>query len=125
MGIAAASAAVGCVSGKDDNLSGCPFDENLSIIISDAHVCGEKARAAEFTPKRLAAFVDEVLAMRPRPRRVIHLGDLAYLHGHPDDYAVSKPILKRLEAAGIELVFCMGNHDRRSAFAKEWPGVLE
>ena len=65
LGIAAAGAAVGCVSGKADNLSGCPFDENLSIIISDAHVCGEKARAAEFTPKRLAAFVDEVLTMRP------------------------------------------------------------
>ena len=125
LGIAAAGAAVGCVTGKDGNLSGSPFDENLSIIISDAHVCGEKARAAEFTPKRLAAFVDEVLAMRPLPKRVIHLGDLAYLHGHPDDYAVSKPILKRLEDAGIELVFCMGNHDRRSAFDKAWPGILD
>ena len=53
------------------------FDDNLSVIISDAHVCGEDARAAKYTPKRLAAFVDEVLAMRPLPRRVIHLGDLA------------------------------------------------
>ena len=52
------------------------------------------------------------------------LGDLAFLHGHPADYAVSKPLLKKLEAAGIELVFCMGNHDRRSAFDKEWPGRL-
>ena len=101
------------------------FDDNLSVVISDAHVCGEDARAAKYTPKRLAAFVDEVLAMRPLPRRVIHLGDLAYLHGHPADYAVSKPILKRLEDAGIELVFCMGNHDRRSEFAKAWPGRLE
>ena len=95
LGIAAAGAAVGCVSGKDDNLSGCSFDGNFSIVFSDAHVCGEDARAAKFTPKRLAAFVDEVLAMRPLPKRVIHLGDLAYLHGHPADYAVSKPMLKR------------------------------
>jgi len=101
------------------------FDDNMSIIFSDAHVCGEKARAAEFTPKRLESFVNEVLAMRPLPKRVIHLGDLAYLHGHPDDYAVSKPMLKRLEDAGIELVFCMGNHDRRSEFNKLWPEHLE
>ncbi|MBR4616927.1 MAG: hypothetical protein IKO55_15055, partial [Kiritimatiellae bacterium] len=113
LGIAAAGFA-GCIgrrvaSGGDE----AAFDENLSIIFSDAHVCGEKVRAANFTPRRLKRFVDEVLAMRPLPRRVIHLGDLAYLHGHPDDYAVSQPMLKRLEVAGIELVFCMGNHDRR------------
>ena len=125
LGMAAAGFA-GCASVK---LTGweasAAFDDNLSVIFSDAHVCGENVRAANFTPKRLKAFVDEVLAMRPLPRRVIHLGDLAYLHGHPDDYAVSKPMLKRLEAAGIELVFCMGNHDRRSEFNKAWPGILE
>ncbi len=47
-----------------------------------------RTRAAKFTPKRMSAFVDEVLAMRPLPRRVVHLWDLAYLHGHPADYAV-------------------------------------
>ena len=125
LGLTAAGVA-GCASAKvgcEDAVAA--FDENLSIIFSDAHVCGENVRAANFTPKRLKAFVDEVLAMRPRPRRVIHLGDLAYLHGHPDDYAVSKPMLKRLETAGIELVFCMGNHDRRSAFNQAWPGILD
>ena len=125
LGMAAAGFA-GCASGKLTSAeASAAFDDNLSILFSDAHVCGEKARAADFTPRRLAQFVDEVLAMRPLPRRVIHLGDLAYLHGHPDDYAVSTPILKRLEAAGIELVFCMGNHDRRSEFNKAWPGVLD
>ena len=124
LGLAAASAA-GCMNPKAGGGDAtAKFDENLSIFFSDAHVCGEDARAAKFTPKRLAKFVDEVLAMRPLPRRVIHLGDLAFLHGHPADYAVSKPLLKKLEAAGIELVFCMGNHDRRSAFDKEWPGRL-
>ena len=134
LGLAAAGAA-GCVSGPTGAAvdpptvavvdSGAAFDENLSIFFSDAHVCGESARAAEFTPQRLKRFVDEVLAMRPLPRRVVHLGDLAYLHGHPDDYAVSKPMLKRLEDAGIQLVFCMGNHDRRSEFNKAWPGHLD
>ena len=128
----AATGFAGCMTdggGKAGNVvpnaSQAKFDDNFSIIFSDAHVCGEDVRAAKFTPKRMAAFVDEVLAMRPLPKRVIHLGDLAYLHGHPADYAVSKPMLKRLEDAGIELVFCMGNHDRRSEFAKAWPGRLE
>ena len=134
LGLATAGVATGCIGAKENPAAvgtALPaggegrFDENLSIIFSDAHVCGEKSRAAEFTPKRLERFVDEVLAMRPLPRRVIHLGDLAYLHGHPDDYAVSKPMLKRLEEAGIELVFCMGNHDRRSEFNKAWPGYLD
>ena len=101
LGLTAAGVA-GCASAKvggDDAVAA--LDENLSIIFSDAHVCGENARAANFTPKRLKAFVDEVLAMRPLPRRVIHLGDLAYLHGHPDDYAVSKPMLKRLSRLRI------------------------
>ena len=129
----AAAGFAGCVEGKC-GIKGAAasiapqqakFDDNFSIVFSDAHVCGEDARAAKFTPKRMAAFVDEVLAMRPLPKRVIHLGDLAYLHGHPADYAASKPMLKRLEDAGIELVFCMGNHDRRSEFAKAWPGHLE
>lgn len=119
-----AAETAGAADGAADASVG-KFDENLSIVFSDAHVCGEDARAAEFTPKRLAAFVDEVLAMRPRPKRVVHLGDLAYLHGHPADYAVAKPILQRLEDAGIDLVFCMGNHDRRSEFARLWPGRLE
>ena len=123
LGLAAAGATSGCVNVMTGAKGG--QDDNLSIIFSDAHVCGEEYRAANFTPKRLKAFVDEVLAMRPLPKRVIHLGDLAYTHGHPADYAVSKPMLKRLEDVGIELVFCMGNHDRRSAFAKEWPGRLE
>ena len=125
----AASGSVGCLESGARRLGGeasqAAFDENLSIIFSDAHVCGEDVRAAKFTPKRMAAFVDEVLAMRPLPKRVIHLGDLAYLHGHPADYAVSKPMLKRLEDAGIELVFCMGNHDRRSNFLKHWPDYAQ
>ena len=90
----AAAGVAGCMTGKcgakGDAEPIAPqqarFDDNFSIVFSDAHVCGEDARAAKFTPKRM---------------------------------------LKRLEDAGIELVFCMGNHDRRSEFAKAWPGHLE
>ncbi len=112
-------------AGNGERRAAPRFDDNFTIVFSDAHVCGAPNRAARFTPKRLERFVDDVLAMRPMPRRVVHLGDLALYYGSPEDYAVSVPMLKRLEQAGIELVFCMGNHDRRSAFAEAWPGVLE
>ena len=98
-------------------------DDNLTVFVTDIHVSGSKG-IPRAPLRRLERFVDEVLAMRPRPKRVVSLGDLAYLYGLPVDYAESKPVLKRLEAAGIELVFCMGNHDRRSAFAAEWPEHL-
>lgn len=104
-------------------VSGCA-DEDLTIIVSDIHV-GGRTGDSPYPLRRLNRFVDEVLAMNPRPKRVVILGDLAYLYGLPEDYAVSKPVLQRFEDVGIELVFCMGNHDRRNAFAKAWPGHVE
>ena len=131
LGLAAATGAAGCMSSKPAaaDADAPKFDDNLSVFVTDIHIGGKQldggSEAPTYTQGRLSAFVDEVLAMKPLPRRVVSFGDLAYLRGNPDDYAVSKPILKRLEDAGIELVFCMGNHDRRSEFNKAWPGHLE
>lgn len=111
-----------CSAGAAGGVDG--VDENLSVFVSDVHVSGLPENS-DAPRKRLECFVDEVLAMRPRPKRVVCLGDIAYLHGLPEDYAASKPAFSRLEAAGIDLVFCMGNHDRRSAFRKAWPGHME
>ena len=118
LGLSAAAGVVGCV-GVETPANG--FDDNLTVFVTDIHVGGLPENSPN-PKRRLEGFVDEVLAMRPRPKRVVSLGDLAYLRGLPEDYAASKPALKRLEAAGIELVFCMGNHDRRSAFNEAWPG---
>ena len=130
LGLAAATGAAGCLSKSKPGgsqlvateLPPSPGgkDENLTVFVTDIHVSG----LPDAFPKpceRLARFVDEVLAMNPRPARVVSLGDLAYLHGLPEDYAKSKPLLKKLADAGIELVFAMGNHDRRSAFKESWP----
>ena len=126
LGLAAATGAAGCLGtpppgGSQLVATELPpspggKDENLTVFVTDIHVSG----LPDAFPKpceRLARFVDEVLAMNPRPARVVSLGDLAYLHGLPEDYAKSKPLLKKLADAGIELVFAMGNHDRRSALA--------
>ena len=95
-------------------------DENLSVFISDLHVGGAN-KNLEYTGPRLEKVIDEILAMRPRPKRVVCFGDIALSYGLAADYAASRPILKRIEAAGIDLHLTMGNHDRRSSFLKYWP----
>lgn len=112
MGAAATVAASGCRS------FGMPTtDENLSVFISDLHV-----RDAEcFQYRYLQRTVDDILAMNPRPKRVICFGDIAYTCGLRKEYQTSRPLLQKLVDAGIELTFGMGNHDRRSAFLETWP----
>ena len=95
-------------------------DENLSVLISDLHVGGVNKKLA-YTRPRLEKVVNEILAMRPLPKRVICFGDIGLSYGLAEDYAVSRPILQRIIDAGIDLHLTMGNHDRRSSFLKCWP----
>ena len=95
-------------------------DENLSVLISDLHVGGVNKKFA-YTRPRLEKVVNEILAMRPLPKRVICFGDIGLTYGLAADYAVSRPILQRLVDAGVDLHLTMGNHDRRSAFLQSWP----
>lgn len=97
-------------------------DASRSVFISDLHVGGANPRL-DYTHARLEKVVDEILALKPK--RVVCFGDIALTFGLEEDYAVSRPILKRIEDAGIALHFTMGNHDRRSAFFKYWPECLE
>ena len=113
----AAALAGGCMT---DGVSSGWTDENLSVFISDLHIGGANPALA-YTHARLNRVVDEILAMRPLPRRVVCFGDIALTYGLEADYAASKPILGRLIDAGIELHLTMGNHDRRSNFLKHWP----
>ena len=92
------------------------FDENLVVIISDLHVNPDG-----YQPARLERTIADILALRPRPRNVIALGDLAYLTGKPTEYARLKEILAPLEGSGIRLTMAMGNHDRRANFAEAFP----
>ncbi len=96
------------------------FDDALSVFISDLHIDGARRRF-DYTSEKLTHFVDEILAMRPLPRRVVCFGDIAVSYGLAADYAAAKPILQRIADAGIDLHMTMGNHDRRSNFLKSWP----
>ena len=95
------------------------FDENLLVFLADIHAgaSGKCARARS----KFAEVVAEILKMRPRPRNVVVLGDVAHLYGLGADYDFSRPLFRRLEDAGIAVTIGMGNHDRRGEYAKRWP----
>ena len=117
VGVGAAAFAGGCTT-EDWVING--VDENLTVFISDLHVSGTLAKY-DYTKRRLEKTVDDILAMRPLPKRVVCFGDIAISYGRPEDYRASKPILMRLVDAGIELTLTLGNHDRRAAFLEAWP----
>lgn len=92
------------------------FDDNLVCIISDTHV-----NPGSYQPDKLRRMLEEILRLNPRPRNIIVLGDLAYLTGRPEEYALFKEILAPLGDSGIRLTLAMGNHDRREVFAEYFP----
>jgi hypothetical protein len=93
------------------------IDPSLSVFVADVHV----PEGRWWSHRLFDRVVNEILAMRPLPRNVVVFGDLALYWGVKSDYQGSKPYLKRLADAGIELTIGMGNHDRRSAFLEVWP----
>ena len=113
---AGGAAAGGCRAAS----AGIGTATDTSVFISDLHVGGSNPKYA-YTHARLTHVVDAILAMSPRPGRVICFGDVGLSYGLAADYAASKPILRRIVDAGIDLHLTMGNHDRRSAFLREWP----
>ena len=112
MGAALAGCATSAAKGR--------FDQALSVFISDLHIGGANPKL-DYTHGKFMRVVDEILALRPLPARVVCFGDIALSYGLDADYAASKPMLQRLVDAGIELHLTMGNHDRRSNFLKHWP----
>lgn len=92
------------------------FDEDLVVIISDLHTSPDG-----YQPMKLRRTISDIVAMKPKPKHVIALGDLAYLQGKPEEYALLKEILQPLLDAGIDLTMGMGNHDRRENFSAAFP----
>lgn len=102
--------------------SGCmtarrTVDDDLTVFLADLHVRDEKC----YQHRYCAGIVDEILAMNPRPKRVVVFGDLAYSCGLKNEYETSRRLLGRFLDAGMEITIGMGNHDRRSAFLDVWP----
>ena len=105
-------------------VDGCGTDRNLTVMMSDIHVTGDGTRFTErfsYTHEELHRRIDEILALRPRPARVVTFGDIAFNEGEPSAYAFAARAFARIEAAGIEVVHGMGNHDRHEAFFAAFP----
>lgn len=92
------------------------FDENLVVFMSDMHT-----NPGSYQPDKCRKVISDILAMRPLPRNVVTFGDLAYLTGKEEEYALAKELCAPLEEAGIKVTHGMGNHDRRENFAKYFP----
>lgn len=102
------------------------MDSNLSVFVADVHVAagGIKTKwglQPTYQNEFFERTVDEILAMRPRPARVVCFGDVALWFGFDEDYAVSAPMFRRFADAGIEVVLTMGNHDHRMPFLRRYP----
>lgn len=94
-----------------------PVDPNHIVLLSDTH-CSPKVRhQVDFMKKSLA----EIAAMNPRPACVLIYGDFAFLFGKKDDYLLLKELMATLDDLQIPWTTCMGNHDRRDAFAEVFP----
>ncbi|MCR5571451.1 MAG: metallophosphoesterase [Bacteroidales bacterium] len=118
LGAAAATvpaALAGCAPGAGKGWRG-KFDENLVCIISDLHTIPDG-----FTEEKLKRVLTDILALNPRPRHLISLGDNAHLYGKPAEYARLKEILAPLEGSGIRFTMAHGNHDKRANFAPYFP----
>jgi len=107
-----------CADLRDD-ASSARFDDNLVAFLADIHAGADKK--CSVARRKFKETVDEILAMRPLPRNVLVFGDIAYRCGLGEDYDFSRPLFRKLEDAGIAVTIGMGNHDRRSEYAKRWP----
>ncbi len=97
------------------------LDPDLTLFLSDIHINGHLDKYMQHERPSLMKIVAEIAKLDPLPKCAICFGDLAYLWGHKEDYALARELLKPITDLGIELTIAMGNHDRRSAFLEVYP----
>jgi Icc protein len=89
--------------------------------ISDTHLLTGDARQYDAidTAARFAAALDRLAGMDPAPQALVLTGDLADL-GEPDAYRLLRTMVEPVaERMGAQVVWCMGNHDERTAYSRE------
>ena len=96
------------------------LDDNLILLLSDCHVAAGGGMES-FAYRRLQYCIDSALSLEKIPRRALVFGDIAGTVGPKEDYALSATLFRRLEEAGVEVSYMMGNHDRRAGFLAVHP----
>lgn len=94
-------------------------------LLSDTHIPAraETQHAAVNMTANLAHVVRRILASPERPQGAFVTGDLSYLHGLRQDYALFATTVYPLRAAGIPIAVILGNHDDRDNFRKSFNSV--
>ena len=98
-------------------------DPNCVVLLADTHICEKRnqERHGVKTVEHLEQTVREILALKPRPSGAFFAGDIAFLKGMHDDYAMFGELVKPLRKAGMPLHFALGNHDVRRNFLDAIP----
>ncbi len=89
--------------------------------LSDTHLLAGDARQYDAidTVARLEAALERVSRIDPPPQALVLTGDLADV-GDPAAYRRLRELVEPLaERIGAQVVWCMGNHDERAAYARE------
>jgi len=115
------AAAVAVPSVRAGAASAAELDENLAVFFSDIHCHGKTKGWRQHQHAILKRYVDEVLALRPRPAHAVVFGDFSASVGWVEDFRLAREILKPLEDAGIRMTYGMGNHDKRRNFLAVFP----
>ena len=128
MGLSVAVAAVPTVARAMMAAGG--KDDNLSVFLSDIHVASGDIKTKwgaqpVYQNQLFEKTIDEILAMRPLPARVVVFGDVALWFGWHQDYERSLPGFSRLKAVGIDVFVTTGNHDHREPLFKAHPHQAE
>lgn len=98
-----------------------PPPTHVIAHLSDPHLLAGDARqyGAIDTVTRFRAALDRLARMDPAPQALVLTGDLADL-GEPEAYRRLRAIVEPVaESMGAQVVWCMGNHDDRTAYSRE------
>jgi Icc protein len=87
--------------------------------VSDTHLLAGDARqyGVVDTVAHFETALDRLARIDPPPQALVFTGDLADL-GDPEAYRLLRSLVEPVAAAmGAQVVWCMGNHDERAAYA--------
>jgi len=102
-----------------------PPPTHVVAHVSDTHLLAGEARQYGVidTVERFGRALERLGRIDPQPQALVFTGDLADL-GEPDAYRQLRAMVEPLAAGiGAQVVWCMGNHDERSAYSRELFGA--
>ncbi|MBF4763681.1 phosphodiesterase [Nocardioides islandensis] len=102
-----------------------PHPSHTIAHISDTHLLagGKLQYGVVDTVQHLQMALDRLRRIDPVPQAIVLTGDLAD-RGEPEAYAQLRSMIEPAAAAmGAQVVWCMGNHDDRTAYARSLFGA--